>query len=114
MSRRSTRLLLEDILEGIEKIERYTSTLNKDDFKQGDMVADAVVRNLEIIVEATSRLPVQFKKQHENIEWQKIIGLRNRIIHEYFRVDLEIVWQIIKSDLPGLEPQLKDLFQSEH
>lgn len=64
--------------------------------------ADAVVRNLEIIGEAARRLPDDFKIEHTEIEWVKIVGLRHRIVHEYFGVDLDIVWQILKNDLPAI------------
>ena len=69
------------------------------DFENDDKTTDAVVRNLEIIGEAAGRLPKDFVYQHSEIEWVKIVGLRNRIVHEYFGVDLQIIWQIIKSDM---------------
>ena len=69
--------------------------------------ADAVVRNLTVIGEAANRLPQDFKEKNATIEWVKIIGLRHRIVHEYFGVDLHIVWAIIKEDLPEFQKQLK-------
>lgn len=62
-----------------------------------------MVRNLEVIGEPANRLPGDFKKEHSDIEWAKIVGLRHRIVHEYFGVDLDIIWQIIRSDLPVFE-----------
>jgi uncharacterized protein with HEPN domain len=82
MSRRATSLLVEDIWEAIEKIERYTSGLNHDTFVKDDKTIDSVVRNLEIIGEAANRLTENFTTQHAEIEWRKIIGLRNRIVHD--------------------------------
>ena len=70
---------------------------------------DAVVRNLEIIGEATGRLPEDFTDRHSKIEWIKIIGLRNRIVHEYFGVDLQRIWQILKKDLPASKEHLKNV-----
>lgn len=106
MSRRTIPLLLEDIWEAVEKIERYVSDLNHDAFVTDDKTVDSVVRNLEIIGEAANRLPQNFKTQHSGIEWLKIIGLRHRIVHDYFNIDVEIVWQIIQEDLPAFKSKL--------
>jgi uncharacterized protein with HEPN domain len=109
MSKRSTGLLVEDIWESIEKIERYTEGMSRENFQNDEKTTDAVVRNLEIIGEAAGRLPKDFTDRHSEIEWVKIIGLRNRIVHEYFGVDLQIIWQILKKDLPAFETPLKDI-----
>jgi len=92
MSRRTAPLLLEDIWEAVGKIERYVSGLNHEAFVKDDKTVDSVVRNLEIIGEAANRLPRDFTTQHSGIEWPKIIGLRHRIVHDYFNIDVEIVW----------------------
>lgn len=109
MSKRSPELLVEDIWESIEKIERYTTGITQDNFQSDEKTTDAVVRNLEIIGEAASRLPADFTDQHSEIEWVKIIGLRNRVVHEYFGVDLQLIWQILKKDLPGLKESLMNI-----
>jgi uncharacterized protein with HEPN domain len=106
MSHRAIPLLVEDIWEAIEKIERYVSGLNHDTFVNDDKTVDSVVRNLEIIGEAANRLSESFKTQHPEIEWRKIIGLRHRIVHDYFNIDVEIVWEIIQKDLPTFKSQL--------
>lgn len=106
MSERSALLLLEDIHEAIQKIERYVDGLTAEQFRHDEKTADAVVRNLEIIGEATNRLPEEFTSQYSNIEWRKIVGLRHRIVHEYFGVDLDIIWQIINADLPRFKTDL--------
>ena len=87
MSSRPTRILVEDILEAIEKMTRYIAGMENDAFAKDERTVDAVVRNLEIVGEATNRLPDDFKRQHRDIPWRKIVGLRNRIVHEYFGVD---------------------------
>ena len=97
MSRRSVRLLVEDILEAIERIERYTSELDREGFPSDEKSSDAVVRNLEIIGEAAAHLPSDFRESVDDIEWEKVVGLRNRIVHGYFAVDLELVWTIVRS-----------------
>ena len=109
MSKRSSELLVEDIWESIEKIERYTEGMTQNNFQSDEKTTDAVVRNLEIIGEAAGRLPEDFTDQHSEIEWVKIIGLRNRIVHEYFGVDLQIIWQILKKDLPVFKESLKNI-----
>ena len=81
---RDPRLLLEDILESCEKIQRYTMGVTFDDFQSSDMVFDAVARNLEIIGEAVKLLPVELRATHGVIDWRKIAGLRDVVIHQYF------------------------------
>ena len=68
-----------------------------------------MIRNLEIIGEAANRLPGEYKKKHREIEWEEIIGLRNRIVHDYFGLDLELIWQILKNDLPLLKVRIKSI-----
>ncbi len=102
MSKRSAILLVQDILEAIEKIQRYTEGLTAETFQTDQKTVDAVVRNLEIMGEAANRLPGNFKDKHRHVEWVKIVGLRNRIVHDYFGLDIHIIWQIIQHDLPVL------------
>lgn len=106
MSKRSVHLLIKDIQEAIEKIVRYTEGMKKENFLSDDKTVDAVVRNLEIIGEAVRRLPDEFTSSHENIPWYQIAGMRNRIVHEYFGLDLEIVWQILARDLKELKNKM--------
>lgn len=112
MSKRDLSLLIEDICESLEKIERYTADMTLDNFQDDEKTIDAVVRNFEIIGEAASRLPKDFINRHTEIDWKKIVGLRNRIVHEYFGVDLKIIWQIHKTDLPVFKKSLEK-FRSE-
>jgi uncharacterized protein with HEPN domain len=102
MSKRDDRLLLADIVEAAEKIDRYTLDLSFESFKRDDRTIDAVVRNLEIIGEAANRLSVEFREKHHHIEWHRIIGLRNRVIHEYFGIDVQIIWHIVEHELKPL------------
>ncbi len=109
MSNRSIFLLIEDIWEAIEKIERYTNGITQDTFQEDEKTSDAVVRNFEVIGEAAGRLPEDFTNRYSEIEWSKIVGLRNRIVHEYFGVDLEIIWQILQNDLPAFKAALSTI-----
>jgi uncharacterized protein with HEPN domain len=102
MSNREIQLLLEDILEAAKKILSYTSGMSFDDFISDDKTIDAVVRNFEIIGEAANRVPEDFKSDHPEVEWRRMTGLRNRIIHEYFGVNYATVWKIKEENIPGL------------
>jgi uncharacterized protein with HEPN domain len=102
MSKRPADLLLNDILEAIGRIEQYIKGLSLEEFSKDQKTIDAVARNLEIIGEASNRLPDEFKEKYWEIEWYKVVGLRHRIIHEYFGIDIQIIWQILHKDLPEL------------
>lgn len=107
MSKRDPGLLLEDITSAIEKIERYVAGIAFDRFTADDKTIDAVVRNLEIIGEAARQMPEAFKETNKDVPWDQITGLRNRIVHDYFGLDLEIIWFIITSDLPELKEKIQ-------
>ena len=109
MFKRSLKLLIDDIWESMEKIERYTEGMTRDSFQSDEKTSDAVVWNLEIIGEDARRLPEEFMDSNSEIEWFKIVGLRNRILHEYFGVDLEIIWPILKKDFPAFKASLKNI-----
>jgi uncharacterized protein with HEPN domain len=111
-SLRADRLLVEDMLESLGRIARYTAGMQKETFLSDRKTIDAVVRNLEIIGEAAARLTVDARQRRPATEWLQIIGLRNRIVHEYFDVDTEIVWQIISRDLPQLSEELHQLLET--
>ena len=96
-----------DILESIDKIRRYVGELSYVEFIEDDMLLDAVVRNLLIIGEAVRNLPDGVKRAYPDIEWGKIVGLRNILFHAYSRVDTEIVWSIITTKLGELEEHLR-------
>ena len=102
MSKREPKLLVSDILESAQKILDYTAGQSFEDFTEDSKTVDAVIRNFEIIGEAANRLPADFKNEHSKIDWQRIRGFRNRIVHDYFGIDYSIVWQIKESYLPGL------------
>jgi len=109
MSKREWKLFVEDILESVEKIEEYVKDMTLDDFKQDRKTTDAVVRNFEIIGEASRYIPDDIKIKFQNVDWKAIAGLRNRIAHEYFGISLAIVWEIIKGELPILKEQMKEI-----
>lgn len=110
---RDWKLLILDILESINKIERYTEGMDYELFEMAEQTKDAVVRNLEIIGEASSKIPKDIQQKYNHIPWGKIIAMRNRMIHGYFTIDYRIVWKIIKEDLPELKEQLEQTLKKE-
>jgi len=109
MSERSAELLLEDMLESCERIIEYTQGLSFDEFKKNYLVVDAVVRNFTIIGEAAGRIPDEYKVKHPEIEWDRIRGFRNRIVHDYFGIDYQIVWIIIENNIPELRDLIRKI-----
>jgi uncharacterized protein with HEPN domain len=109
MSKREANLLVEDIIDSGKKILVYTSNLSFEDFIKDGKTIDAVIRNFEIIGEAANRLPTDFKENHPEIDWHRIRGFRNRIVHDYFGIDFTIVWKIKNSFLPTLISKLEAL-----
>ncbi|MDX1920820.1 MAG: DUF86 domain-containing protein [Candidatus Caenarcaniphilales bacterium] len=109
MSKKDSIVLLEDILDSIEQIQKYVLGLDFDKFENNRLVIDAVVRNLEIIGEASKLLTEDFRRKYTNIPWVKIIATRNKVIHEYGSVNLEIVWGIIEKELPRLKDEFTAL-----
>lgn len=107
MSKRDARLLLQDMLESLEKIERYTAGLTFERFAQDDRTVDAVVRNLEVIGEAARQIPSEVRERCPEVPWRRVIGLRNVVVHEYFAVDVEIVWTVVRQSLPELKEALR-------
>ena len=102
---------LHHILDAIIEIENYTKNKSNDDFFSNSMFQSACIRQLEIIGEAANRITDEIKLKSVNIKWQEIIGSRNILIHEYFGVDLDIVWEIIQTDIPYFKIQIKSLLK---
>lgn len=104
---RNSFLYIDDMLTASEKIIKFTEGLAKDDFFVDVKTYDAVIRNLEIIGEAAKKIPPKFREKHDNVEWKKIAGLRDILIHEYFGIDSEIVWDVVQNKIPELIKILK-------
>jgi len=103
---------LRHILDAVEKIEHYT-TGGRDTFFADPMIQDAVIRNLEIIGEAVRNLSTDLRRGHPGVPWRSIAALRNVLIHEYFGVDLEIVWRLVTRRLPTLKRHVAALLAGE-
>lgn len=107
---RDYKAYLSDIIGAVNKIERYTNSLSFQDFLQNELVQDGVVRNLEIIGETAKKIPDHIKRKKPDIEWKKIAGLRDILIHDYFGIDVVIVWDIIKNKIPVLKKNILNLY----
>ena len=112
MSQRSSRIFLEDIIQSADKIRRYTKGLEYDDFVRNEMVTDAVLRNIEIIGEAAGNIPEDIRSLYPHIPWRRIVGLRNIVIHAYFNVDLNIIWQIVTVNLPEIRDDIRSVLDN--
>lgn len=106
--RRRDKNRLEHILQAIERIRRYTKGKNFEDFIADDMMYYAVVKNIEILGEASNMLTEEFRQAPPKTPWKQVNGMRNYIVHEYFQVDNNVVWDVITNDLPILEQQIKE------
>ena len=100
MSKRNPHLLIADMIDSGQKIMAYTDRMTYNEFVSDSKTIDAVIRNFEIIGEAANRLDEDFKDKHPEVEWHRIRGFRNRIVHDYSGIDYEIVWQIKETFLP--------------
>lgn len=109
MSKRTPQLLIDDMLDSCNKILQYTEGMTFEDFTKDSKTIDAVIRNFEIIGEAANRLPEEFKDQHSSIDWHRIRGFRNRIVHDYMGIDYGIVWDIRNNYLNTLIDLLKGI-----
>jgi uncharacterized protein with HEPN domain len=113
MSQRDTKVILEERLESACAVQEYTADLTLSEFRAQRLVQDAVIRRIEIIGEAARSLPADFTQQHPEAPWPQIISMRNRLIHGYFSVDLDLTWTVVQRDIPELGRTLRQLLDQE-
>ena len=100
-------LYIDHILRSINNIFEYTKGINKKDFFKNNLVQDAVIRNFEIIGEATKKISDVYKQVHVEIPWKEMSIMRDKLIHDYIGVDVAVIWKTIKEDLPSLKKILE-------
>lgn len=110
--RKDYKLYLIDIKVSCLRILRYTKNKTKTDFVNNQTLIDAVVRNIEIIGEAGNKIPAKIRKELPEISWKEIIGIRNKIIHEYFDLNIDVIWNTILIDIPKLKGQINKILKS--
>ena len=98
---------LEDILDAISKIAKFIERMTSDQFANDDKTTYAVIRALEIIGEATKHIPEQVRRKYPKVSWREMAGIRDKLIHDYFGVNKEVVWKTVTEDLPKLEPEIR-------
>jgi uncharacterized protein with HEPN domain len=103
---RETRLFLDDIVESCDKIGRYTLGLRFDQFRDSELVVDAVTRNLELIGEASKAVPEDVRGRYLDVPWRKMAGMRDVVVHGYFRVDVQLLWDITQRDVPVVRQKI--------
>ncbi len=107
----SDRVRLQHIQDAILEIVSYTKDISFNEFQSNSMILFASVKQLEIIGEAANKITENFQNSYKEIDWRSIIGLRNLLVHEYFGIDEEIVWGIIKKDIPKLQKEIKQILE---
>ena len=106
-------IYLNHILDCIHKIQEYTTGMNQDNFLNNSLIQDGVIRNLEIIGEATKQLNQEFRSKYPQIEWKKIAGMRDKLIHDYIGVDLWAVWGVVYKIIPDFHAQIQEIIKKE-
>jgi uncharacterized protein with HEPN domain len=106
-------IYIQHILESVEKIQKYTDNKTIDLFLEDTLLQDAIIRNLEIIGEASKKVDLDFKVKYPTIEWKKMAGMRDKLIHDYIGVDLWAVWGVVEKILPDLKINLKSIIENE-
>ena len=113
MNKRDSLIFINHISNSIGLIENFILNVSEEDFKNNEEKQSAVIRQIEIIGEAVKNIPESFREKYHNILWSEIARARDKFIHHYFGIDLDIVWDIVKKDLPKLKKKIKLILKNE-
>ena len=113
MPPRNWKMRIGDILECIHRIQRHTQGMGFGEFEDDEKTIDSVLRNLEIIGEASRHVPREIKNRYADLPWMEMYTMRNIVIHEYHGVNLSIIWQTVTEDLPAIIPQLEEILEEQ-
>jgi len=109
--KRTYRDYILDILTSIQEIEEFVEGMNFEDFVKDRKTVNAVIRSLEVMGEAVKKIPSEIRKKYQEIPWKYIAGMRDKLIHEYHGVDLEIVWEVVEKEIPPLKPKFEKILE---
>ncbi len=104
---------LKDMLDAIKTMESFVKDMNLEEFENDTKTLFAVIRALEIIGEAAKKIPDAVKNKYKQVPWKDIAGMRNKLIHEYFGVNVKVVWKTIEQDIPSIKPSIEDMVRAE-
>ena len=111
--KKDARIFLEHIEESIDFVLEYSKGLSFSRFEKDSKIQDAILRRIEIIGEAVKKLPVEITLKYPEVRWSQIAGMRDKLIHQYFGIDLEIVWNVVREDIPELKRKIKKIIGEE-
>jgi|SRR3989344_4270469 len=106
-------VFIEHIRQFVEDIENFTKGVSKKEFLLDKKLQNALIRSIEVIGEAVKNIPSNFRKKHTKVEWVKIAGMRDKLMHNYFGVNLETVWKVVEENIPVLKKQIKEILEEE-
>lgn len=102
-------IYIDHILLSIKNILNYTKNISKEEFAKNTLIQDAVIRNFEIIDEATKKISFDFKQVHFEVPWKEMAGMRDKLIHDYIGIDIQVIWDTIQQDIPNLQKIIKGI-----
>jgi uncharacterized protein with HEPN domain len=111
--KKSSVIFLKHIEESIDFVIEYSKGMSFSQFKKDIKIQDAILRRIEIIGEAVKKLPVEITLKYPDVRWSQIAGMRDKLIHQYFGVDLEIVWNVVREEIPELKTRIKKILEEE-
>ena len=111
--KKDARIFLEHIEESIDLVLEYSKGLSFSQFKKDNKIQDAILRRIEIVGEAVKKLPVEITLKYPEVKWSQIAGMRDKLIRQYFGIDLEIVWNVVREDIPELKRKIKKIIREE-